>query len=134
MFDKKSGLSVYNSIVRNSRLMIELALCSQRDDLSGIYLAPSYSNPQTWFGLIYVRYGIYSSAAYRFFIIMGDDYYDPSLMKFPNSKPDVMESRFSSNDSDSSKEKLGLERYPSDASSGHQTSSMEAVQNASRMM
>jgi len=56
--------------------------------LSGIYLAPSYSNPQTWFGLIYVRYGIYSSAAYRFFIIMGDDYYDPSMMKFPIAKPD----------------------------------------------
>ena len=83
MFDKNSGLSIYNSIVRNSRLMIELALCSQRDDLNGIYLAPSYKNPQTWFGLIFVRYGIYSSAAYRFMLIMGDDYYDPSMMDFP---------------------------------------------------
>jgi len=85
MFDKSSGLSIYNTIVRSSRLMIELALCSQRDDLKGIYLSPSFSNPQTWFGIIYVRYGMYSSAAYRFLLIMGDDCYDPSTMRFPES-------------------------------------------------
>lgn len=100
MFDQKSGLSVYNSIVRNSRLMIELALCSQRKDLSGIYLAPSFSNPQTWFGLIYIRYGIYSSAAYRFLIIMGDDYFDPMMMKFPISKEESYAGEKSRNQSD----------------------------------
>lgn len=85
MFDKSSGLSIYNKIKRNSRLAIELALCSQRDDLQGIYLSPSFTNPQTWFGLIYVRYGIYSRASYRFIIIMGNDQYDPSIMKFPKN-------------------------------------------------
>jgi len=107
MFDQKSGLSVYNSIVKNSRLMIELALCSQRDDLSGIYLAPSYSNPQTWFGLIYIRYGIYSTAAYRFFIIMGDAYFDPNLMKFPDGGINM--SQVCSEMSENSKNKENLE-------------------------
>lgn len=85
MFEKNSGLSIYNKIKRNSRLAIELALCSQRDDLQGIYLSPSFTNPQTWFGLIYVRYGVYSRASYRFIIIMGNDQYDPGTMKFPRN-------------------------------------------------
>merc|ERR1712071_475529 len=85
MFDKTSGLSIYNQIKQNSRLAIELALCSQRDDLQGIYLSPSFTNPQTWFGLIYVRYGVYSRASYRFIIIMGNDQYDPTTMKFPKN-------------------------------------------------
>merc|ERR1711934_997425 len=85
MFEKRSGLSIYNKIKQNSRLAIELALCSQRDDLQGISLSPSFTNPHTWFGLIYVRYGVYSRASYRFIIIMGNDQYDPSTMKFPKS-------------------------------------------------
>merc|ERR1712018_550924 len=62
--------------------MIELALCAQRDDLQGIYLSPSYSNPQVWFGLIYVRYGTYSGAAYRFIMLLGDTEYDHQNVNF----------------------------------------------------
>jgi len=102
MFDKSSGLSIYNKIKRNSRLAIELALCSQRDDLQGIYLSPSFTNPQTWFGLIYVRYGVYSRASYRFIIIMGNDQYDPTTMKFPINHEKQSATKNSSSSSSSS--------------------------------
>ena len=83
MFESISGLHVYNPIVKTSRLMIELALCAQRDDLNGIYLSPSYTNPQVWFGLIYVRYGTYSGAAFRFIMLLGDTDYDHQNVNFP---------------------------------------------------
>lgn len=67
--------------------MIELALCAQRDDLQGIYLSPSYSNPQVWFGLIYVRYGTYSGAAYRFIMLLGDTEYDHQNVNFQYYSP-----------------------------------------------
>jgi len=63
--------------------MIELALCAQRDDLNGIYLSPSYTNPQVWFGLIYVRYGTYSGAAFRFIMLLGETDYDHQNVNFP---------------------------------------------------
>merc|ERR1712071_6160 len=111
MFDKTSGLSIYNQIKQNSRLAIELALCSQRDDLQGIYLSPSFTNPQTWFGLIYVRYGVYSRASYRFIIIMGNDQYDPTTMKFPINHEKQSATKNSSSSSSSSQNHENTHSY-----------------------
>lgn len=48
----------------------------QSEDLSGVYVTPSYENPFLWFGVIFVRVGIYKDGIFRFTITL------PS--KFPN--------------------------------------------------
>uniref|UniRef100_A0A182W3X6 UBC core domain-containing protein n=1 Tax=Anopheles minimus TaxID=112268 RepID=A0A182W3X6_9DIPT len=48
----------------------------QTEDLGGIYVTPSYENPFLWFGVIFVRTGVYKDGVFRFTITL------PS--RFPN--------------------------------------------------
>lgn len=48
----------------------------QSEDLGGVYVTPSYGNPFLWFGVIFVRSGMYKDGVFRFTITL------PS--RFPN--------------------------------------------------
>ncbi|XP_058117141.1 protein crossbronx homolog [Anopheles ziemanni] len=48
----------------------------QSEDLGGVYVTPSYENPFLWFGVIFVRDGMYKNGVFRFTVSL------PS--RFPN--------------------------------------------------
>ncbi|XP_052871916.1 protein crossbronx homolog [Anopheles cruzii] len=48
----------------------------QSEDLGGVYVTPSYDNPFLWFGVIFVRGGLYKGGVFRFSVLL------PNL--FPN--------------------------------------------------
>uniref|UniRef100_A0A182JV24 UBC core domain-containing protein n=1 Tax=Anopheles christyi TaxID=43041 RepID=A0A182JV24_9DIPT len=42
----------------------------QSEDIGGVYVTPSYENPFLWFGVIFVRSGVYKDAVFRFTITL----------------------------------------------------------------
>uniref|UniRef100_A0AAG5DRB1 UBC core domain-containing protein n=1 Tax=Anopheles atroparvus TaxID=41427 RepID=A0AAG5DRB1_ANOAO len=42
----------------------------QSEDLGGVYVTPSYENPFLWFGVIFVRGGMYKNGVFRFTIAL----------------------------------------------------------------
>ncbi|KAG7311557.1 hypothetical protein JYU34_002604 [Plutella xylostella] len=48
----------------------------QTENFPGIYVIPSYENSFTWFGVIFVRSGLYEGAVFRFTLTLPDKFPD----------------------------------------------------------
>ncbi|NP_001279602.1 AKT-interacting protein [Callorhinchus milii] len=54
-----------------------------KQKLPGVYVQPSYSSALTWFGVIFIRHGLYQDGVFKFTIYIPDNYPDgecPRLM------------------------------------------------------
>ncbi|KAL5279900.1 AKTIP family protein [Megaselia abdita] len=52
----------------------------ESEKLSGIYVIPSYENSKIWFGVLFVRSGIYNGAIFRFNILLPDNFPDDKIL------------------------------------------------------
>ena len=63
---------------RNNEIMDELSLL-RKNQQDGVYLTPSLKSLQVWFGVIFIRDGLYDEGIFHFNIYLSDD--------FPAAKP-----------------------------------------------
>ncbi|XP_034948261.1 protein crossbronx homolog [Chelonus insularis] len=53
----------------------------QKQNIGGVYVIPSAQNPYNWFGVLFVRQGMYKAAVFRFTIILPDTFPDSGCPK-----------------------------------------------------
>ncbi|CAH2066673.1 unnamed protein product, partial [Iphiclides podalirius] len=51
----------------------------QTENLQGIYVIPSYANSLLWFGVIFVRSGVYEGGAFRFTLTLPEKFPDDNV-------------------------------------------------------
>lgn len=61
----------------------------QSEDLGGIYVTPSYENPFLWFGVIFVRSGMYKDGVFRFTISLPNRFPNDSTVPVVAFQSDV---------------------------------------------
>uniref|UniRef100_A0A182PLT8 UBC core domain-containing protein n=1 Tax=Anopheles epiroticus TaxID=199890 RepID=A0A182PLT8_9DIPT len=66
---------ILESVLQEYKILAEYERL-QSEDLGGIYVTPSYENPFLWFGVIFVRSGMYKDGVFRFTITLSN--------RFPN--------------------------------------------------
>ncbi|PRD28153.1 UNVERIFIED_CONTAM: AKT-interacting protein [Trichonephila clavipes] len=56
--------------------LISEYLLLQKQFLSGVYVIPSAGSPLKWFGVIFIRQGLYQGGVFRFTLYVPDNYPD----------------------------------------------------------
>ncbi|XP_050067504.1 protein crossbronx homolog [Anopheles maculipalpis] len=70
----------------------------QSEDLGGIYVTPSYENPFLWFGVIFVRSGVYKDGVFRFTITLPSRFPNDSTVPTITFQSDVFHPLINPND------------------------------------
>lgn len=52
----------------------------ESEKLSGIYVIPSYENSKIWFGVLFVRSGVFNGAVFRFNVLLPDNFPDDKIL------------------------------------------------------
>ena len=67
--------STYGSFFQEHSIMAEFNHL-KKTRLPGVYVIPSYFNPLVWFGVVFIRQGIYQDGVFRFQLDIPDNYPD----------------------------------------------------------
>lgn len=52
----------------------------ESEKLNGIYVIPSYENSKIWFGVLFVRSGVFNGAVFRFNVLLPDNFPDDKIL------------------------------------------------------
>uniref|UniRef100_A0A2A4JQ69 UBC core domain-containing protein n=1 Tax=Heliothis virescens TaxID=7102 RepID=A0A2A4JQ69_HELVI len=74
----KETRELYSIIHQEYVIMAEYRML-QTENLQGIYVIPSYENSFLWFGVIFVRAGLYEEGVFRFTITLPDKFPDEEV-------------------------------------------------------
>lgn len=66
---------MYGPIFMEYSLMSEYVLL-QKQQLAGVYVIPSAGSPLKWFGIMFIRQGLYQGGVFRFTLYVPDNYPD----------------------------------------------------------